>query len=344
MRIQPFHSYLLVFLVICLATASGQFGDHWMNRWGMVLMFMVPLLISLGKEHTALLLLAMHVITNGLAAVFLMSSNSDMPLPVQDAMRLSAAQATLAFGALAIYVARSKDLWTVSKALGWLGQVTGVMMIVSSFGGRGRWVSPLFDNPSMAGSLVVVTLPLYVAGGGSIITGSIIAVVAAVVTKAAAPMLGLFAAGLMMAVNWTERVAILMVGALGLMAIDLGGSGRFEQWSIAVDHFMSASHGKMIFGHGTGSIQILMPLWEKSSWIYLHNDWLQILLEQGIVGLGLALYAFSYGMVRADRFGRAALAAYGATMLINPMLHWPIHALIGAVVIASCVRGRREFC
>lgn len=79
-------------------------------------------------------------------------------------------------------------------------------------------------------------------------------------------------------------------------------------------------------------------------WIWFHNDFFQVMFEQGIVGLFLALNMVAHAFKKAfDNLDRTAIAALGATCVMgffNYPLHLPLHILLVAVVFLRCFSER----
>lgn len=91
-----------------------------------------------------------------------------------------------------------------------------------------------------------------------------------------------------------EALWILGLGVMAFVAIGAFGffnpGGRFQEWS----HFMTwwIDHSNILVGSGTGTFEWLSPVIQnrpKEIYLFMHNDYLQILFEQGILGLTLAL-------------------------------------------------------
>ena len=57
-------------------------------------------------------------------------------------------------------------------------------------------------------------------------------------------------------------------------------------------------------------------------WLFMHNDWLQIGFEMGVVGLVLCLALFVQTLARAPKRLRPIVAGCGAFMLTLSPLHF----------------------
>lgn len=105
------------------------------------------------------------------------------------------------------------------------------------------------------------------------------------------------------------------------------------------------------FGFGSGSylhlstgIQLANGQFAGSIFPFMHNDWLEILFNEGYVGLFLALLAGLHALLRAlDRpeiF--AALLTYGAIMLVQFPLRYAGAGFLGALLCAEAFSLRGE--
>jgi O-antigen ligase len=176
----------------------------------------------------------------------------------------------------------------------------------------------------------------------------------------------------------SRRKALVVVaglvgaGALGLAALGLrtgfdrfledslttsGGAGRLPVWQASLELFYRSP----VLGTGLGSFRDAFPLVQPpsspGSWWHAHNDWLELLVTSGALGLGLALFGFvaawralatcwRHGWRSEDR--AAVLAAWGALVavavheLFDFGLTMPANAFTLALVVglALGVRAR----
>jgi O-antigen ligase len=127
------------------------------------------------------------------------------------------------------------------------------------------------------------------------------------------------------------------------------GSGRFHTWALVMKPWWTGgglrSH---LVGQGTGSTRTLLEHFQTEElalksgdtamlWADLHNDYLQVLLENGFVGLALGLIFACFGLVFAFRKSEhlfSAFCTYLACSVFNPLAHWPIHAAAGVLIVA----------
>ncbi len=126
-------------------------------------------------------------------------------------------------------------------------------------------------------------------------------------------------------------------------------SGRFTLWKQVFPWWWN--FGSVWFGQGTGVTQLLAPIVQKSNmpavplsstqdwWLWLHSDWLQMLLENGVLGalLGATMYAFA--LVKSYRKADwlfAATVGIGACGIFNFPVHFPVHAFCLVVILGMC--------
>lgn len=211
-------------------------------------------------------------------------------------------------------------------------------------------------NASMNGSLVAITLPFALTsmGGRKRWLFAITATVAVVLTGASVPVgvLALVMAVLLIARRYVPLLLILLSSLFSVAYAVQGNvlfnpSGRFGQWKILMDWWSwSASPW---FGAGAGTSVVLMPYAQKLAgvkdgfYMWAHNDWLQILFEQGVVGFAAAILAVC-GVIfltvkKRDRTLLAALVGYAGMAVFNYPLHLPVHAAVGAWLVALSVKG-----
>lgn len=218
-------------------------------------------------------------------------------------------------------------------------------------GGQGG----LFANPSMSGVYLAVTYPLLV---GTLARTPLAYAIAALpvwalfLTHASMPIGAAAISAVVGCLSLRRGSAILPVAcALPAAAWVLQGAemlsttGRADAWRVAAQYW--DQHANSVYGLGAGVTAVMMPyIQEQANWTptifwNLHNDWLQILFEQGALGLVSVALLFSFTLARA--WNRPALAAsvagYGAAALGNFPLHMPVHALLGLFLVVVTFKG-----
>jgi hypothetical protein len=130
-------------------------------------------------------------------------------------------------------------------------------------------------------------------------------------------------------------------------------NGRVQLW---MDTFNFAWFNEnLLTGQGIGTSQVWLPhitdldpaqaIW-RSYFIWLHQDWGQILLEGGLPLFLAVVLMYGAALVRAFKLPHpatfASLIAYGFFMMGNFPMHLPLHAFLGAWLLAKTFyRGER---
>ncbi len=91
-------------------------------------------------------------------------------------------------------------------------------------------------------------------------------------------------------VKWRSPGILFAVFSLPLILVSLletrlfytHGSGRFSYWEQYFTAFMSPSNDSYLFGVGVG--HVFQRLRDNLGFGGLHNEWLRILVETGIIG------------------------------------------------------------
>jgi O-antigen ligase len=112
-----------------------------------------------------------------------------------------------------------------------------------------------------------------------------------------------------------------------------------------------ASRHYLPFGTGIGSFQPVYRMQEPLATItptymnHAHNDWLELLLETGVAGIGLAVLFLVWWVVRVraiwtsddpDPFAQAAVIASAAIML-HSIVDYPLRTAAVSAIFAACV-------
>lgn len=204
-----------------------------------------------------------------------------------------------------------------------MGGISNGILGLLKFIRTGRAYGPLFMNPNFFGAYLVTLAPVAIAWiyAAKRIAGRVLAVVTSLIVTAAlfftycrGSILALFIAVLCM--SWWLRSGWLFPGTLGYYAfcssivpkiynrflplvtgaIDSSSMQRFQLWRTAIEIWKT----RPIFGTGIGSYRLLGPSFGLPDVLIYngygsncHNSYLEILSEQGVVGLAafLALLA-----------------------------------------------------
>jgi hypothetical protein len=140
---------------------------------------------------------------------------------------------------------------------------------------------------------------------------------------------------------------IIIIGCLTQTAATLfNSSNRFDLYRINFIEWLL--RGNIFTGDGTGTFpmfgiasqikhQVMVGSWA----IWLHNDWLQILIESGIIGLGIALlFSIVFIIKLWNRpYLLACLLSFMGSMVFNYPVHYSVHALFLVYLIAEAFKG-----
>lgn len=193
---------------------------------------------------------------------------------------------------------------------------------------------PFFHNPSMAATYVVLASGV---GFFSVIAAAITHSWTAFIAWSAS-MLWLKARG---AMSRAFLIAMILVAVLSFKesGIKIPDNGRFAFISSYMHWWSELEPSQIAFGVGPGTTRVYLPkvnfeeaatTQTKAFMIYpwLHNDFLQLIVEAGIVGLILFVLAAFDLWRRASEKQRSFLVAIAASMMTNFPAHWPLHMLV----------------
>ena len=109
------------------------------------------------------------------------------------------------------------------------------------------------------------------------------------------------------------------------------------------------------FGSGQGSFSTLSSIktftdnpQAKSAelWLWAHSDFLQVLLEQGLVGFSLVClflyHLFSKIIKKQDAILLSSLLGYCALAVVYFPVHWPVEAFIGVTLVSLSFRLKEK--
>ncbi len=165
--------------------------------------------------------------------------------------------------------------------------------------------------------------------GGILYSGSRTTLVMTVVFAAAAVL-----TGGSKKIRWAALIGIIaLIAAAGVYAVAGGGYrtvGRFLSISLSESTFLGRllywKDGLRLFLHhpfGLGHMGWYFRQFSNQTGVYtvqfIHNDYLQLLLDVGIVGFGLFVFALAAAFFskKTDRRGRLMLLAFGGHLLMD---------------------------
>lgn len=121
-------------------------------------------------------------------------------------------------------------------------------------------------------------------------------------------------------------------------------SGRYEIWNMAMSYF--ATSVNKIMGAGLGTFYIFGPALQMTDAIkkglggmpgffWMHNDWLQVLFESGIVGFFLLLMTYLTALAKSFKKPEifVSLCVYGSVSMLQMPLRWFPLSLLGVYLI-----------
>jgi hypothetical protein len=364
-KLERYFCILLVASLLLVKCTSKGFDWVWIHRFTMLAFFLVGFIawrvrLVSGLLAVAFFYFAAQALLFSQVQVWTVDALS-LPLnltatvgtKILTALRMSAGQSLvmLLLPAFILGMIKSNKFFKSSLyiplALGALVVAVGGFFMQSIYGG-----TPILINPSIAGTFVAI----FVLGSGCPVVW-LISVIALILFKASTPLailcIGMFWRFMLVKKDFKKRwlvvLALFILAALLFYSNDKlfhGGNGRYTLWAAALDWFNS--HGTLYkyFGAGLGSTPILVPLQQvvrgadissSEFAMYLHNDWLQIYFEAGVIGFALAVNVFIEAVRLSYRDVRwqTMIIGYGVAMCTNFPLHSPILALTGFMLLGG---------
>lgn len=242
---------------------------------------------------------------------------------------------------------REYNLWVYSmKCLqlsAWVIAISAFFMVDSYQG------IPIYHNPSMAGSFLAVVLT-----GVTVPLPFFVFIPAILLLKTSTPLAALIVGLLVRERRRVKQLWWAFLPFLGVLAFYAypkmtNGNGRYAIWKMTLHWFLHQAPMIKLFGTGPGSAMVLVPILQVANhldmgmsefYVYLHNDWLQILVETGFVGLALAVlfYLGAFRRVK-DAKWQGMLASFGVVMCTNFPWHSPLTAFLGLVLFTGAYLG-----
>lgn len=205
-------------------------------------------------------------------------------------------------------------------------------------------------NPSMNGCMIAILLPFAASAFRGVPEYAWIGISAAAIMQldASIPVGVLFV--VVVAGWWSKkgakpglRQALVMsplfaIGYFMNPAQFLTTTGRWQIWKDTLTWWYNSD--RHWFGIGTGALDTIFrhklavdPNYKTVIWA--HNDYLQILFDNGIVGLSAVLIGLLATMRRAfpGPILFSAVCGYAATALFNFPMHVPLHAMVGMILV-----------
>lgn len=227
---------------------------------------------------------------------------------------------------------------------------TGLIIIPLSFLGT----HPV-SNPVMNACLCVITLPFVmelnpVCAMAYILMTTIICLLSTGSTAVAA-FIAMMTTLFFIKIETHHKIMFTFL--VGLILVGLGGifmphlldtSGRFPMQQMFLSHLWHDFNP--VIGAGPGSFPIWSSHYYKEKlgytdpdlWMWAHSDLLQLLFEYGVIGLFFVTGTVLMAIRKANDTYKVAIIAYVVTSLNYYPSHWPIHAVIGFLLISNSLK------
>lgn len=201
----------------------------------------------------------------------------------------------------------------------------------------------LFGNVNAMGAWLAITLPFCLLRTGKRwIVGAILVAAAIILTGSRGAVLSCLPASALYLWNKDKRISISLVGLTILVAllIPMELSTRFVAWNEILS--MTKHHW---IGDGLGAIR---NIWSNtdlgllSTWNQMHNEYLAVMVEQGIIGLISTLVVFLsslFSFIRRNQF--MCVSALLAFML-NALVNFPGHLWSIGIIVMFVLSHKQE--
>lgn len=264
--------------------------------------------------------------------------------------------------------------------IGLLDSVYVVIQLIS--GGNITSDSGFFHEPSMDGIFIAVTYPLLIFKNRFNINNFkklnillylftfIIPIIAIIVTKSSIPvgvLAVVFSSFIIFKVNIKTINKILISSFVFILIIALGylytgpnifsDSMRFMAYKLFLHYFFELFNLHIAIGTGTGTFAYWGPMIQQINsflkgqyFVWAHNDWLQLMIENGIIGiviyLNMAYWVLNMAIKSKKIYLITSFLAYMAAMCFNYPLHMATHAFLGCLIVRAIIdayHARNEF-
>lgn len=126
----------------------------------------------------------------------------------------------------------------------------------------------------------------------------------------------------------------------------LSSRGRTETWRLMLEQIGSGFDTRQVLGSGLGTFEWLHPIYQAQHttpsqyFLWAHNEFLQVLYENGVLGLGALLVLVVrvvHGAWKSPEL-LATAAAYGIAMMTQPPLRVAPFQILGVVLLAMTLK------
>lgn len=246
----------------------------------------------------------------------------------------------LAFFAFLIFVKMKLDLKKYLEIVGWF-----LFFCVVVTPSRTLDV-PFIHNPTMAATFIILTIR------------NPVSILAAVLTHSYTGAAVWCVFGLWELRRYFDIVYLFIAAISAFAAIEafnfwekIPSNLRFWVWSNYLEWFSGLSVWQILFGAGPGMTANWLPFFSLTHpfgkiahvYIWAHNDWLQSLIEIGVIPFGFGLLALRKLFSMAQESDQGLILGISAAMVTNPVMHFPIAALIGFSLVSRNINKKENF-
>lgn len=224
----------------------------------------------------------------------------------------------------------------------------------------------LFGNSSLNASMIAVLYPVLLAEKSVLPHGylrlvksapPVVAVLLAGSTIGGAALLVAVASyGILYKTLRTRTVAafgVLAAASVSGMVFTYGlkglvdSSGRFAVWTMVLEYFKNNVNHYVGIGQGMAFFGVPAIQFSKAQAVghvqsdmffsWLHNEWLQVLFEQGLIGLLFMGLSFAFCVRAALQKKRKDLIAAFITLAFVGFFNYPLRAFVPGIIVCSLV-------
>lgn len=363
-------------LLVGIRSQDSFFDVFWADRWFYAMLAMI-VYVGLKIKQSHHMSVALLIGYSLISSLYAFGWHGSYPYIKTDIQAFTAYSfSAIMLGLFCLGSFSYKDLPKVQKAFSAICFINIIMVIFQFLLGVPNGSrAGIFGNPSMSGCFISITLPFVVMMGHSFI--ALLGLVAIGLIGSSQPIgiIAVAAAAYYLKVfSKSKFVTKILVTSLTLGSILIlipittskhhrsafDNSGRFEVWKTVLGPWFK--DGRYIVGQGTGTTEVIVPRiqaieeskkhknktesFHLTEYKWFHSEYLQMLFENGIIGLLLMLNVIYYSLIisyKKNAFIFSTLCAYLATMMFNFPFHLPMHAIFGGILL-SMIFKKESFC
>lgn len=270
-----------------------------------------------------------------LSSLVLFQSTKPIWGNLQPRIDVTSAQAFIYLGLVVagVSVLSKRGMKNLLKSLAVLSLIDSLLIVFFKYG--------FFNNPSMDGTFVTLLIPYVASLNVWLVPISLLGIGFAGETTpylVLAAMLGTYFFYKNPKLSLLATLNCLGFGYLFLGPEFLSPRGRFTAW----DSFMNwwVGNANPWIGTGYGSFHWIGPAVQENLrtgyFLFMHNEYLQILFEGGVIGLALSLSLWIYAIVKA-RFSAVRVSLF-AGMSVAMLTQYPLRYFLTQVLVACLLR------